>query len=61
MSPIVILHIAVEMDLLVPTSLTEKGSYLLLDGRMDETRAVAELIIVGLAMTRNKICADKRF
>ena len=60
-SPIVVLHIAVEMDLVVPACLAEESSYLLLDGRMDETRAVAELIIVGLAMTRDEIGAHKRF
>ena len=60
-SPIVVLHIAVEMDLVVPACLAEESSYLLLDGRMDQTRAVAELIIVGLAMTRDEIGAHKRF
>ena len=45
------------MDVFFPASLAEEGSYLLLDGRRDETRAVAILIIVGLAMTGNEIGA----
>ena len=56
-SPIVVLHIAVEMDVFFPASLAEKTANLLLDGRRDETRAVAELIIVCLAMTGNEIVA----
>ena len=60
-SPIVILYIAVEMDVFFPTSLTKEVANLLLDGRRDETRAIAELIIVGLAMTGNEIGAHKWF
>ena len=45
MFPVIVLHIAVEMDVFFPACLAEETTNLLLNGRMDETRAVAELII----------------
>ena len=49
------------MDVFFPASLAEDTTNLLLDGRMDKARAVAELIIVGLAMTGNEMGAHKWF
>ena len=48
--PLVILDETVENNVAVPAGLVEVLAYLFLNGRRDEARAIAILIIIGVAM-----------
>jgi hypothetical protein len=48
--PLVIIDETVENDVTVPSCFAEILVYLLLNGRRDEARAIAILIIIGMAM-----------
>ena len=48
--PLIILDETIENDVAVPAGFAEVLAYLLLNGRRDEARAIAILIIIGVAM-----------
>ena len=58
--PLIILDETIENDVAVPTGFAEILAYLLLDGRRDEARAIAILIIIGVAMLADEALAHVR-
>ena len=59
-SPLIILDETIENDVAVPSCFAEILMYLLLDIRWDEARAVAILIIIGVAMFADEALTHMR-
>ena len=59
-SPLVIFDETVENNVAVPAGLAKILAYLLLNGRRDEARAFAILIIIGMAMLADEALAHVR-